>query len=126
MKFSKETDTHTLHIKSYHPGSLQIGEQSYDQTIILTSGSVTVASAIKDMSSLSNAEAKKYFDTIIQNKPDVVIFGLKESSGPLSSSVTQLFLCQHIGVEAMPTQAACRTFNLLASEGRHVVGVLIP
>ncbi|MCW9024507.1 MAG: Mth938-like domain-containing protein [Gammaproteobacteria bacterium] len=30
-----------------------------------------------------------------------------------------------IGVEVMDTAAACRTFNILASEGRHVVAALM-
>ena len=32
---------------------------------------------------------------------------------------------QRTGVETMDTPAACRTYNILASEGRHVVAALI-
>jgi uncharacterized protein len=31
-----------------------------------------------------------------------------------------------IGVETMDTPAACRTYNILASEGRRVVAALLP
>jgi uncharacterized protein len=31
-----------------------------------------------------------------------------------------------IGVETMDTPAACRTYNVLASEGRRVVAALLP
>jgi len=32
---------------------------------------------------------------------------------------------QRIGVETMDTPAACRTYNILAGEGRHVVGAFL-
>jgi uncharacterized protein len=32
---------------------------------------------------------------------------------------------QRIGMETMDTQAACRTYNVLASEGRSVVAALL-
>ncbi|HCL85847.1 MAG TPA: hypothetical protein DIC45_04935, partial [Comamonadaceae bacterium] len=32
---------------------------------------------------------------------------------------------QSVGVECMDTQAACRTYNILAGEGRHVVAALL-
>jgi uncharacterized protein len=32
---------------------------------------------------------------------------------------------QRIGVETMDTTAACRTYNILASEGRRVVAALL-
>jgi uncharacterized protein len=31
-----------------------------------------------------------------------------------------------IGVETMDTPAACRTYNILASEGRRVIAALLP
>jgi uncharacterized protein len=32
---------------------------------------------------------------------------------------------RRIGVETMDTPAACRTFNFLAGEGRHVIAALL-
>lgn len=36
-----------------------------------------------------------------------------------------LFAQQRIGLECMDTAAACRTYNILASEGRKVIAALI-
>jgi uncharacterized protein len=33
-------------------------------------------------------------------------------------------MAKRIGLESMDTQAACRTYNVLASEGRNVVAAL--
>jgi uncharacterized protein len=34
-------------------------------------------------------------------------------------------MAQRIGIETMDTAAACRTYNILAAEGRHVVAALL-
>jgi uncharacterized protein len=34
-------------------------------------------------------------------------------------------IAKRIGLESMDTQAACRTYNVLASEGRNVVAALL-
>jgi uncharacterized protein len=37
-----------------------------------------------------------------------------------------VFYERGVGIEVMNTSAACRTFNVLVSESRNVVGALIP
>ena len=37
----------------------------------------------------------------------------------------QPLMARQIGVESMDTHAACRTFNILAGEGRHVIAALV-
>ena len=57
--------------------------------------------------------------------PELVIFG----SGPRlifpHPSALQQLMQQGIGVETMDTPAACRTYNILAAEGRRVVLALL-
>jgi uncharacterized protein len=54
-----------------------------------------------------------------------VIFG----SGTLLRFVPPAFLSRlmsmRIGLETMDTLAACRTYNILAGEGRHVIAALL-
>jgi uncharacterized protein len=58
-------------------------------------------------------------------KPEVVIYG----SGPRlvfpPAALTRVLFERRIGLETMDTAAACRTYNVLASEGRSVVAALI-
>ena len=51
---------------------------------------------------------------------------------PITLSITvamnwlpQPLMARRIGVETMDTAAACRTYNILAGEGRHVLAALI-
>jgi len=66
-----------------------------------------------------------HFERIAALRPEVVIFG----SGPrirfAQPALMRSLIDQRIGVETMDTAAACRTYNVLVSEGRSVVGALL-
>lgn len=57
--------------------------------------------------------------------PEIVLIGTEKSAEFLSPKCLMIFYAHHIGVEVMNTQAACRTFNLLAVEKRNVVAGLM-
>ena len=40
-------------------------------------------------------------------------------------AIRAAFAAAGVGIEAMDTGAACRTYNILAAEGRHVVAALL-
>ena len=66
-----------------------------------------------------------HFEEIASLRPELVIFG----SGTLLRFVPPAFLSclisMRIGLETMDTLAACRTYNILAGEGRHVIAALL-
>jgi uncharacterized protein len=66
-----------------------------------------------------------HFDQLLALSPELVIFG----SGPRLRFAAPMLLRglidRRIGFEAMDTAAACRTFNVLVSEGRSVVAALL-
>ena len=57
---------------------------------------------------------------------EVVLIGTGSRQVMLSDALTSPLLRMGIGVEAMSTQAAARTYNILMSEGRKVVVAMIP
>ena len=65
------------------------------------------------------------FEALLMLKPELVIFG----SGPrhqfVSPALMRALIEQRIGVETMDTPAACRTYNVLVSEGRSAVAALL-
>lgn len=68
-----------------------------------------------------------HFEQVAALDPEVVIFG----SGPrlqfVSPALMACLMARRIGVETMDSAAACRTYNVLASEGRRVLAaVLLP
>ena len=67
----------------------------------------------------------EHFSMLADLKPELIIFGsgtrLKFARPPFLRSL----MAARIGVETMDTLAACRTYNILAGEGRHVVAALL-
>lgn len=66
-----------------------------------------------------------HFEEIASLRPELVIFG----SGSRLRFVPPAFFSRlmglRIGLETMDTLAACRTYNILAGEGRHVIAALL-
>lgn len=57
--------------------------------------------------------------------PELVIFGSGAHLKFPHPSALQALMHRGIGVETMDTPAACRTYNILAAEGRRVILALI-
>ena len=66
-----------------------------------------------------------HFEQVLALDPELVIFGSGERLRFVSAALTRSLIERRIGVETMDTAAACRTYNVLASEGRSVVAALL-
>lgn len=58
--------------------------------------------------------------------PEVVLIGTGSRQAFLAPEITRPLLALGIGIETMTTQAAARTYNILMSEERHVLALLLP
>jgi len=56
----------------------------------------------------------------------ILLLGLGRSIGAVPSSLRAALRAARISLEPMETGAACRTFNVLVAEDRHVAAALIP
>jgi uncharacterized protein len=67
----------------------------------------------------------EHFEQALALQPELVIFG----SGPrlrfVPAALIRCLIERRIGVETMDTGAACRTYNVLAGEGRSVLAALL-
>ncbi len=66
-----------------------------------------------------------HFDQLALLKPELVIFGSGAKLRFPSPALQRALMAARIGLETMDTLAACRTYNILAGEGRHVIGVFL-
>ena len=57
---------------------------------------------------------------------ELILFGLGSCPAPLAPALRRSLAQRGVRVEAMDTGAACRTFNVLAGEGRQVAAALLP
>jgi uncharacterized protein len=108
-------------IRSYATGEVRIGE-----TVIRSSCLVKADQLIADWRPQTVADISVAdMDAVLALKPEVVVIG----SGPRQQfpapEILGAVLSRGVGCEVMDTGAACRTYNILASEGRTVVAALL-
>ena len=65
------------------------------------------------------------FGLLADLKPELVIFGSGARLRFAPPAFLRSLMAARIGIETMDTLAACRTYNILAGEGRHVVAALL-
>jgi uncharacterized protein len=65
------------------------------------------------------------FEALLAHKPELVVVGTGKTFRFLHPRLWASLLEAGIGVEAMDTRAACRTYNVLIAEGRRALVVLL-
>ena len=62
------------------------------------------------------------FDQVLGQKPEVILLGTGARHRLVPPRLTASLARAGIALESMDTQAACRTYNILVSDGRQVAG----
>jgi len=65
------------------------------------------------------------FDALLALKPEVVLLGTGTRQRFVHPRLTAGLARAGVGIEVMDTAAACRTYNILMSEGRHVLAAFL-
>ncbi|WP_116813695.1 Mth938-like domain-containing protein [Steroidobacter cummioxidans] len=121
MKLTDEKIAGINLIRSYAPGEVRIGE-----TVIRGSCLVKADQIISDWRPRSVAELSlDDLQPVLALQPEVIVIGSGEKQEFPSPEVLGAVMSRGIGCEVMATGAACRTYNILASEGRTVVAALL-
>ncbi len=66
-----------------------------------------------------------HFEQLLALRPELVVFGSGKRLRFPPAALLRALVGHNIGVETMDTPAACRTYNILAGEGRRVVAALL-
>lgn len=103
-------------VEGYGPGFFRIGGQVH-QGAVITGAQGTVAWAGFD----DTAPLVEMADDI-----DVLFVGTGADVAHLPDALLEKLQTAGIGVEAMASPAACRTYNVLLSEGRRIALAVIP
>lgn len=72
-----------------------------------------------------DALTEAHFAQLSTLDAELVIFGSGQKLRFPPPAWLRGLMGQRVGLETMDTQAACRTYNILASEGRNVVAALV-
>lgn len=121
MKLHLTTAENNNLITACGEGYIEVNKQRYTQNLI-----VMPQALIHDWQAASFAElANEHFRQIAELKPEVLLLGTGISHLFLHPRHYQYLTESGIALECMTTAAACRTYNILMSEGRNVAAGLI-
>ena len=120
MKFHLATTTGHV-VTAFGPGWVRIDATEHRENLVLTPEAIVTGWAPAGFTSLTEAD----FARLVEGKPDVVLLGTGARLQFPHPKLTRALVDAGIGLEVMDTAAACRTYNILASEGRRVTAALI-
>jgi uncharacterized protein len=121
MKLTDEKIAGINLIRSYAAGEVRIGE-----TVIRGSCLVKADQIVSDWRPQSAAELTlDDLQPALAMQPEVIVIGSGPKQEFPAPEVLGAVMSRGIGCEVMDTGAACRTYNILASEGRTVVAALL-
>jgi len=121
MKLHLTTAENNNLITAYSESYIEINRQRYTQSLIVTPDTVIHDWLVTGFADLIN----DHFKQIAHLKPEVVLLGTGTKHLFLHPKNYQSLTEAGIALECMSTAAACRTYNILMSEGRAVAAALI-
>lgn len=108
-------------ITGYGPGWVAVNGERFTSSILINSASGRSDWKCARFEDLQSS----HFEQLATLGAELVLFGSGERIRFPQAQWLQSLYARHIGVETMDTQAACRTYNFLAGEGRRVVAALL-
>ncbi|MDX1949325.1 MAG: Mth938-like domain-containing protein [Rickettsiales bacterium] len=105
-------------IESYGDNVVTISGEKFYQTIFLTTENIFTFS--KKFSSINEISISDLQEIPNLEKTEILLAGYGNSSNFFTKEVENYFRERKIPIEYMNNGAACRTYNILLSEGREV------
>ena len=111
----------TLSITAYGPGWVAIQGEKVTNSVLITSDGLRQDWDCQKFEDLTS----QHFAQLASLEVELVIFGSGNRLRFANPEWQMGLMQRRIGLETMDTQAACRTFNILAGEGRKVAAALL-
>ena len=120
MKF--QPDVFGSAITGYGPGWVAVNNERIHHSLILDGSTGRREDWEVDR---FDALDDGHFERLVALKPELVVFGSGASLRFPRPPWIRALVKARIGIETMDTAAACRTYNILAGEGRRVVAAIL-
>lgn len=119
MKF--QADQFATAITAYGPDWITVAGERIEYSVVIDSSGERSPWDCSRFDELSDA----HFAPLADSRPELILFGSGQTLRfPRPAWIRSLYQAG-IGVETMDLGAACRTYNILASEGRRVLAALL-
>lgn len=103
-------------IEGYGPGFFRIGGVAHPAPVLIAPGHIVPWGGLQDAGALLG----------LAGQVDVIFVGTGPEVAPLPRALREAAEAAGLGVEPMASATACRTYNVLLSEGRRVAVALLP
>jgi uncharacterized protein len=121
MKFQPDTPAGVNVVTRHESGRVWVGPTAYAHSLLLPWRGAVLPWDADGFDALGAA----HFERLLALAPELVIFGSGARLRFPPAAWLRGLIGERIGVETMDTAAACRTYNVLVSEGRAVVAALL-
>lgn len=116
MRMNEVTYTDAVPVEGYGPGFFRIGGKVHEGPVAVLPTGVSAWGGYGDTKAL----------TAIADEIDVLFVGTGAEIAQIPAGFRAALEAAGVGVEIMGSPAACRTYNVLLSEGRRIALALIP
>ena len=114
-----KTEVQTL--TAHGPGWVAINNEKVEESVVVGSRGERFAWNVANFEELGALQ----FEQLAGLGAELVIFGSGSRIRFPQPVWLSALMARRTGVETMDTAAACRTYNILAAEGRHVIAALL-
>ena len=121
MKFAQDNQDEGYVITSYDSDTISINGKTFDQSLVIASNQLRENWDVSNIALLS----PEHIDLVLDFSPELILIGTGNQLIFPAIEIYSGIIERGIGVDFMDTGAACRTYNILMSEGRDVVAGLI-
>ena len=121
MKFAQDSQDEGYVITAYESDNVSVNGKIFSQSLIVAAKQFNENWGINSIASLQT----DHIDQILIFDPELVVIGTGDKLVFPAVEIYSAIIKRGIGVDFMDTHAACRTYNILMSEGRDVVAGLI-
>ncbi len=121
MKMSLDGAEGVYRILGYGDGEIRINDQRHRESLLVSPDTLVTEWGPASMEALT----RSHLDGALELNPEVILLGTGSTQIFPDREMMRPLLQSGIGLEIMDTASACRTYNILMSEGRRVVAALI-
>ena len=132
MEIQEQTSNGQLSITGYAAGSIEINGNTYQVPVCLCGNEIipiqeaSPTELTLDSFDFDSSAHPHWQKALEAGRPEVILVGTGSKQVFLHPKITAALAARGIGLESMTTQAACRTYMILSSEGRRVWAWLWP
>jgi uncharacterized protein len=105
----------------YGSGYVAVDGRRFERSLIVLPDRIVADWGAESFEAL----APEHFAAIVALAPEIVLLGTGSQLRFPRPEITRALVEAGVGLEVMDVQAACRTYNILAAEARHVAAALL-